>query len=324
MPPFQVFEFAFACCSIAAVALLAWDHIITLHAEVSKMWLKKFSGTTVLYALLRYGTLVEKIAVMLLASWYMTPRDSRLQHILLSESLRAHGKSVASGLIRVPPMLALVNHSLSTVFLLLSSQHPLTQRTICSATVRIAGIIADLLSEMIVIIVTLRKTFHLRGNLPLDDERKLPSVSGLLLQGGTIYFVALMILSLADMLVLVFDHVPQSVVGYDYWVVPYYTPVFRTIIICRFLLMLRSIFLGEEDDDSEKSRSGSLQFSSRVVGNLGAPIEFNPIRFADGGSGDEQDEEDEDIVYSRDPFTAGMMAAGSSTGIDTAQGREGV
>lgn len=59
--------------SIVNPGLLAWDHIITLHAEISKMWPKKLSAPTVLYFLLRYGTLLEKVAVMLLASWYMTP-----------------------------------------------------------------------------------------------------------------------------------------------------------------------------------------------------------------------------------------------------------
>ena len=58
---------------IANPGLLAWDHIITLRAEVTKMWPKKLSAPTVLYFLLRYGTLLEKVAVMLLASWYMTP-----------------------------------------------------------------------------------------------------------------------------------------------------------------------------------------------------------------------------------------------------------
>ncbi|KAJ6584027.1 hypothetical protein DFH09DRAFT_911387 [Mycena vulgaris] len=54
-------------------ALLIWDHVITFGAEVNKFWSRKFSGATVLYALLRYGTLFEKITVLFLASWYLTP-----------------------------------------------------------------------------------------------------------------------------------------------------------------------------------------------------------------------------------------------------------
>jgi len=53
--------------------------------------------------------------------------------------------------------------------------------------VRIAGIIADLLSEIIVITVTLRKTFHLRGKISSEDGR--PSLSALLLEGGELYLM---------------------------------------------------------------------------------------------------------------------------------------
>lgn len=51
-------------------------------------------------------------------------------------------------------------------------------------TVRISGILADLLAEIIVIGVTIRKTAHIRGNLPLDEQSKLPSLSGLILRDG--------------------------------------------------------------------------------------------------------------------------------------------
>ncbi|GLB37021.1 hypothetical protein LshimejAT787_0400720 [Lyophyllum shimeji] len=74
MTLFQVFEFAFVCCSVASVALLIWDHAVTFGAEISRIWSRKFSGVTVLYALLRYGTLLEKISIMFLASWDMTLR----------------------------------------------------------------------------------------------------------------------------------------------------------------------------------------------------------------------------------------------------------
>ncbi|KAF9482963.1 hypothetical protein BDN70DRAFT_918751 [Pholiota conissans] len=340
MVPFQVYEFAFACCSIAAVSLLAWDHIITLHAEVNKIWSKKFTGATVLYALLRYGTLVEKIAVMLLASWYMTPHGCNVavRFQIFPMALRTLAFNAFSA-IRV---YALMDNKLPlAIFVLLLCLPSLitpayvyahqwstgVDRYGCQLAylasqavhdrLRISGILADLLAEIIVIGVTIRKTLHIQKNLPLDKESKLPSLSGLLLRDGTIYFIALLVLSLGDMLVLIFDHVPQAVVGYNYWVVPYYTPVFRTIIICRFLLTLRSIFQADDEEDTEKSQIGSLRFASRVVGALGAPIEANPIRFADGSSArsndDFYDDDDEDdIVYSRDPMAAGLLSEGSS------------
>lgn len=56
--------------------------------------------------------------------------------------------------------------------------------TLLILTVRIAGILADLMAELIVISVTIRKTLHIRGNLPTDGMSKLPSVSGLILRDG--------------------------------------------------------------------------------------------------------------------------------------------
>ncbi|KAJ6571476.1 hypothetical protein B0H19DRAFT_1130071 [Mycena capillaripes] len=101
------------------------------------------------------------------------------------------------------------------------------------------------------------------------------------------------------MLVLIFDHVPEFATRYDYWVVPYYTPVFRTIIICRFLLMLRAVYY-DEGADTKGTAIGSLHFASQVIGPLGAPV--------DASSFDEDNdfEDEESVVYAEDPLVAGL------------------
>jgi len=248
MPVFQVFEFAFVCCSIAAVALLLWDNVVTFGDEVSKIWSKKISGGTVLYALLRYGTAVEKITVMLLASWYMTPRGCdivvrvqifpmilRTLAFSLFSSLRVYALMERDWRLAVFVALLFLPSVITPAYSYAHQWSPAVDRYGCQLAylasqpahdhMRIAGIVADILSETIVIIVTLKKTFSLRNNDKSETSGSdHPSLSRLLLRDGTLYFGALLILSLADMLVLIFDHVPQSVVGYDYWVVPYYTP----------------------------------------------------------------------------------------------------
>ncbi|KAJ7467602.1 hypothetical protein FB451DRAFT_1258944 [Mycena latifolia] len=291
MAPFQVYEFAFVCCSIAAVALLIWDHVITIGAEVNKVWSRKFGGSTVLYALLRYGTLFEKIAVLFLASWYLTPHgcDIAVRVQIFPMILRTLGFGMFSSL----RVLALSdqNWGLATFvfFLCLPSaitlayvyahqDSPGVDRYGCklaymaSATVhdrlRIAGIIADILAETIAIVVTVNRTFGMRNNeIPIDGKKR-PGLASLLLRDGTIYFVALLVLSLADMLVLIFDHVPEFATRYDYWVVPYYTPVFRTIIICRFLLMLRAVYFDVDAEADGTRTSHWLHFASRVIGSI--------------------------------------------------------
>ncbi|KAJ7367377.1 hypothetical protein DFH08DRAFT_837340 [Mycena albidolilacea] len=327
MAPFQAYEFAFVCCSIAAVALLIWDHVITLSSEVRRVWSRKLSGSTVLYACLRYGTLFEKITVLLLASWYLTPHgcDIAVRVQIAPMMVRTIGYGLFSSL-RVLALSERNWHLSISVFLLClpsvitpayvyaHQESPAVDRYGCqlaylaSATVhdrlRIGGIIADILSETIVIVVTVNRTFRLRNDVIPSEGKGRPGLALLLLRDGTIYFLALLVLSLADMLVLIFDHVPDFATRYDYWVVPYYTPVFRTIIICRFLLMLRAVYY-DEGAETTGTAMDPIQFASRVIGPLGAPVDASLF--------DEANElEDEVSVYADDPLLAGlvMMADG--------------
>ncbi|PPQ75249.1 hypothetical protein CVT26_014814 [Gymnopilus dilepis] len=335
MTLFQVYEFAFVCCSIAAVALLIWDHVITFGAEVRCMWSRKFSGPTVLYSLLRYGTLVEKIVILLLASWYLDPRgcDVAVRFQIFPMILRSVGFGLFSAL-RVYALRRNQWPLASFVFLLCLPSivtpayvyaHQLSPGVdrygcelayIASPTIHNRSeiklnhrIIADILGETIVIIVTVSRTFRLRKELvPLDEEDKRPGLMQLLFRDGSIYFCALLILSLADMLVLVFDNAPKFATRYDYWVVPYYTPVsFRTIIICRFLLMLRGIYYSNDADEAE-TPIGTLRFASKVIGPMGAPVDVSRFDSQEGP----EPWEDEDIVYSRDPLATGMLEMDSA------------
>ncbi|KAK7046509.1 hypothetical protein R3P38DRAFT_3257848 [Favolaschia claudopus] len=336
MAPFQVYEFAFACCSIAAVALLIWDWIITIPAEVRRVWSRKMSGSTVLYACLRYGTLFEKITVLLLASWYLTPHVCniavRVQIFPMIvrtigygsfSSLRVLALSGRNWYLAILVFLLCLPSAITPAYVYAHQYSPAVDSYGCqlaymaSATVhdrlRIGGIIADLLSECIVITVTVFRTFgmrHFRNGESSFDGKNRPGLASLLLRDGTVYFLALLVLSLADMLVLIFDHVPSFATRYDYWVVPYYTPVFRTIIICRFLLMLRAVYFDDEADSEKTMRS--IHFASRVIGPLGAPVDAS--LFDD--SSDSMEEEEEQYFYAGDPLVAGlaMMAPSAEVG----------
>ncbi|KAJ7483781.1 hypothetical protein B0H11DRAFT_2193053, partial [Mycena galericulata] len=250
MAPSQVYELYSSSTHLTlGKALLIWDHCITLGLEVRRIWSRKLSGSTVLYACLRYGTLFEKITVLLLASWYLTPHGygspSRTV-VFWANYVYAHQDSPA------------VNIN----------------------GLRISGIIADVLSEIIVITVTVNRTFGLRKNeIPLFGKKR-PSLALLLLRD-------------ADMLVLI----PEFATRYDYWVVPYYTPVFRTILICRFLTMLRAVYYDEGGDADKPVVDHSIRFASQVIGPMGAPVDT--ALFDDGN-----DMEDEESVYADDPLVA--------------------
>ncbi|KAJ7206847.1 hypothetical protein GGX14DRAFT_456935 [Mycena pura] len=335
---FQVYEFAFACCSIAAVALLIWDQVITFGAEVRSVWSRKLSGSTALYAMMRYGTLFEKITVLLLASWYLTPHGCNVA--VRVQILPMLVRTIGFGLFSSLRVFALTGKDwrLALLVLLLSFpsaimpsyvySHQWAQGVdrygcqlayLASPTIhdrlRISGIIADILSESIVIFVTISRTFWVRNKDLTPGEKERPGLGLLLLRNGCIHFVALLVLSLADMLVLIFDHVPAFATRYDYWVVPYYTPVFRTIIICRFLLMLREVYFDElegpigEGGARTTGMDNSIRFASRVVGTMGAPVDTSLF---DGVGYEDTDEDERPTVYARDPLTTGLALMSAS------------
>ncbi|KAJ7773877.1 hypothetical protein B0H16DRAFT_1510287, partial [Mycena metata] len=243
----------------------------------------------------------------------------------LFSSLRVLALSNRNWYLAVPVLLLCVPSAVAPAYVYAHQESPAVDRYGCqlaylaSATLhdrlRIAGIIADILSETIVIVVTVNRTSWLRqssGEVALNGQRQ-PGVALVMLRNGAIYFVALLILSLADLLVLIFDHVPAFATRYDYWVVPYYTPVFRTIIICRFLLMLRAVYYEEAGTDHPNTTVDEpIHFASRVIGPLGAPVDAS--RFDD----DLDIEEDEGVVYTDDPLLTGltMMAEVSAADKD--------
>ncbi|KAJ7436269.1 hypothetical protein B0H11DRAFT_2207196 [Mycena galericulata] len=294
-------------------ALLIWDHCITLGLEVRRIWSRKLSGSTVLYACLRYGTLFEKITVLLLASWYLTPHgygspsrtvvfwltyfscDIAVRVQILPMIVRTIGYGMFSSL----RVLALSerNWYLAILVFLLCLPSAIMPAYVYAHQdspavningLRISGIIADVLSEIIVITVTVNRTFGLRKNeIPLFGKKR-PSLALLLLRD-------------ADMLVLI----PEFATRYDYWVVPYYTPVFRTILICRFLTMLRAVYYDEGADADKPVVDHSIRFASQVIGPMGAPVDT--ALFDDGN-----DMEDEESVYAEDPLVAGLAMMSES------------
>ena len=80
-------------------------------------------------------------------------------------------------------------------------------------------------------------------------------------------------------------------------------PRFRTIIICKFLLTLKTVYCDKVD---EVCQVGSLKFAARVVGSMSAPVDVDSIRFTDGND----ENANKEIIFSRDPFTTGIMSRG--------------
>ena len=76
----------------------------------------------------------------------------------------------------------------------------------------------------------------------------------------------------------------------------------QTIILCRLILSLRQVHLADGSSASDGPlRSSFLRFASRVVGNLGAPVDW------EGTVDAELDAEDEAPRFSDNPLADGLL-----------------
>lgn len=73
-----------------AVALLWFDYALTLPGEYRRIWRRKFTGATLIFLLMRYATLIERIPFVLeVLVWNSSDRVSSvhlcsLQYILIT------------------------------------------------------------------------------------------------------------------------------------------------------------------------------------------------------------------------------------------------
>lgn len=72
--------------------------------------------------------------------------------------------------------------------------------------------------------------------------------------------------------------------------------------------MLRAIYFDQLNVNEEDAPAESLRFASRMIGSMGATVE--PMQFGH----DSEEDQDEDIVYSRDPLATGLMMDSSASG----------
>ncbi|PCH36319.1 hypothetical protein WOLCODRAFT_157033 [Wolfiporia cocos MD-104 SS10] len=148
------------------------------------------------------------------------------------------------------------------------------------------------ISDSVVIAATWLYALPWAKHIP--DTRGRPPLMFIILRDGTAYFIALLLLNTSQ---IVLEHLYYSmdIVGTDY--ISQFQPPISSILVSRFIFDLRQhIDRGKTDSNvpsfvSEKTRSGgSIHFESRLVGNMGAPLDHsisNSLLFDDGDDIDE-------------------------------------
>ncbi|KAI0942142.1 hypothetical protein AcV7_002659 [Taiwanofungus camphoratus] len=190
---------------------------------------------------------------------------------------------------------------------------------ICSAIFTIITIVTRVFAiavDTFAVCVTLHATYGVK-RLAVKAKANV-SIVTLLLRDGTIYFSVLLALNVTQMVLFATTSFGDFGLLID---------VLTSILLSRFFLNLRQVYLSRGDNDIQLSQMSDLRFASKIVGNMGAPLNHGPSAFdiaetPDVGSSadevaagnlplwDNQDKDeprDSDVcLVAKEPFTDGF------------------
>ncbi|THH00541.1 hypothetical protein EW026_g2018 [Hermanssonia centrifuga] len=247
---------------IAYAILIVYEYVITLRHEVGMMWQMKHTGATWLFILNRYLMLVN-ITVQCLPVY--SQRYGSYYYVYITRLPLLHTYRGCGVTLRLVEAITMAQYLVFALVL----------------ATRFCMIIADI----IVLALTWMKTYRnsrefLRMNMGV-------SLSILLLRDGTIYFVVLLVMNIAQICV---ENVPRlQVLSPVITFVNNLTP----ILTSRFLINLRQVDqLKDESDGAGFSRFTVPGFRAptSITGNIGECLEF------DGWETPEQTTEESDSV----------------------------
>ncbi|KAI0687273.1 hypothetical protein C8Q76DRAFT_686341 [Earliella scabrosa] len=272
-------------CMFASAALLSFDIALTFSMEVERIWKRNFTGATLIFLVLRYASALgcllwcvvefagqEKIGILIIHVVCTT-----LVHLssALVTVFRVYGVSlrdrraliIVIPLASVSPAVYLASYSVpSSVYNGLSTK---TYRYMFD----VAPVVCDTAANLFLVGLTWHKTFSIKW----DAYRGGVTVplSTLLAKDGSIFFLLLI-----GNILMRYASNTQGNILVIVW--SCFHHVFTDIILCRFMLNLRGIYLsdgglGQGTRPWEESMAGTSvafrrfpKISSVIVGNLAA------------------------------------------------------
>ncbi|KAI0082851.1 hypothetical protein K474DRAFT_1767614 [Panus rudis PR-1116 ss-1] len=176
---------------------------------------------------------------------------------------------------------------------------------LCQILVGVFSRLAAVLADIMILGVTLHKTWGLyRRTQELSIRTEIYS---LLVTTGIIQFLMLLALNIVSM---VFDVLSITTVTTKVSQALVLAEVLSAIIICRFLLDLRTIYPDNSSTFTGEpmTAQSSVRFANSVVGNIGAPLRTNDLSWSSiaedtepSGPGDDRP------IYSDEPFEATLL-----------------
>ncbi|KAH9937973.1 hypothetical protein B0H21DRAFT_878616 [Amylocystis lapponica] len=286
---------------MASTALLFFDWAITFTREVQQIWRMKFSGVTVVFLLLRYVALAERITLLtsvilptvsnlscvpalrldyglvtltsvitnmfiVLRVWGIWGNDWRPHLVLIPLAMVAPAFNLYLDTQYTPVALGLPVYGCSALWHISNEIYmPLA----------VTGAAAAIASNVVVIIVTWMKTYSIKKqSIGIGMDTPLTT---LILRDG-----AQSLPILCSFVLLNFKQEPSTFCE------------FHVIFLSRFMLGLRVVYPTDASETygTSTGHMTSLRFASHIVGNMGASLETGQDLTAEQAL----DEDAEDVV----------------------------
>ncbi|KAI0689551.1 hypothetical protein BC835DRAFT_1418437 [Cytidiella melzeri] len=264
----------------SATALFTYEYFITLGAEISEMWLRKWTSATWLYMLNRYVAVASSF-LQVRAKVYKPTCGISDGGFTVFSGLRVYAlwnRNIQLGLtvllLALVPMGVNIYNDTTYILVFVPSLLPqpvcgnafgISQSLVfrCAYLTLVTRLTA-MLADILVLVATWMKTWvtykeGLRAGL------KVP-IASLLIRDGTLYFMALLLMNVYQ---IIGNTSPALALGDSGTI---YISVLTPMLISRFLLNLRRVSLEVEDEAlSTTSRFSALQFRHPVSlsGNAG-------------------------------------------------------
>ncbi|KAI0827781.1 hypothetical protein BC628DRAFT_1502229 [Trametes gibbosa] len=252
-------------CIVASSALLWFDCAMTFPEEYRRIWKRQFSGATLVYIVMRYSAVIERIFFVL--------------EVLVWNSTDKTFVSQCGRITHTDDALLFINYLSFAAFTTLrvygvwgKDWRPLLlvlPLSLIKPLVIMAGTIA---ADGVVVILTWIKTFEIIKQA--RKARHKAPLATMLLRDGTAYFLILLVIQI---ITIVSNEIGNSLTIWLVW--PYFDQVITVIFFSRFILDLRGLYFatddqraGEADTTLHLSDVKFEGFTSTIVGNFGATL----------------------------------------------------
>ncbi|KAI0364167.1 hypothetical protein BV20DRAFT_974750 [Pilatotrama ljubarskyi] len=272
---------------VDTTALVFYDVLICLHAEIRLVWRNPRSLGSILYVVNRYPILVDCVLVVVTMSpmsdnscnvigWLLNILQAlRLLGPALFAALRIYALSGRNKLLTGTILLLSLAPFLATVsvtynFPLANNPPPIN----CSSSgsyskqVNIGRVLATrlpvILADCIIIGITWRESYKNLGLIrTTSDDSGQPSLHRVFLQNGMLYFCVLLSLNKLDVIIELLQLTLPDALGQGDYVTQYIDPI-NSILTSRFILDLRAV---DEKLSTQGSSAGtsSLQFAGADI-----------------------------------------------------------